>query len=133
MSESANFADVFLQEAEELLTDIEECILNIESDPEDIDAVNRLFRAMHTIKGSGSMFGFDEIADFTHHVETALDLVREGKMKISKDFIDLILISRDQISAMLDQSQGGPSVSHTQNLKIIEHLHALMPRAAKRR
>ncbi len=131
MSDSSNFAEVFLQEAEELLADIEECILNIESDPEDHDAINRLFRAMHTIKGSGSMFGFDDIADFTHHVETALDLVREGKMKISKTFIDLILMSRDQISAMLDQSQGGPSVSHVENLKIIEKFHELMPRSAR--
>ncbi len=104
MSESQNnqFREVFKQEAEELLTDIEECILEIEENPHDKDAVNKLFRAMHTIKGSGSMFGFDDIASFTHHVETCLDEVREGNVPITQDLIDLILASRDQIKAMLD-------------------------------
>ena len=75
MNESSRFIEEYRQEAEELLTSIEEAVLDIEDNPEDQEAVNRLFRAMHTIKGSGAMFGFDDIADFTHHVETVTRFV----------------------------------------------------------
>jgi two-component system chemotaxis sensor kinase CheA len=57
---------------------------------------------MHTIKGSGAMFGFDDIAAFTHQVETAFDQVRSGKLVVSKEMINLTLAARDQIKAMLD-------------------------------
>ena len=62
--------EAYRQEVEELLGDIEKTVLDIEKKPEDKDAINRLFRAMHTIKGSGRMFGFNDVSDFTHHVET---------------------------------------------------------------
>jgi two-component system, chemotaxis family, sensor kinase CheA len=61
---------------------------------------------MHTIKGSGAMFGFDAIAAFTHEVETVFDLVRNGKMVVTKELFDLTLKSRDHISALLDASAG---------------------------
>ncbi len=122
MSEQNQFSEVFRQEAEELLVEIEECILDIENDPNDDDAINRLFRAMHTIKGSGSMFGFDDIANFTHHVETCLDEVRSGNVAINKDLIDLILASRDQIKTMLD---GGAYDLET-NASIIAALEMIM-------
>jgi len=104
MNESNNFADTYRQEAEELLETIEQTVLELEENPDDSEAVNRLFRAMHTIKGSGSMFGFDDIAEFTHHVETVLDKVREHVIPVSRTLIDLILRSRDQISAMVHPS-----------------------------
>jgi two-component system chemotaxis sensor kinase CheA len=58
---------------------------------------------MHTIKGSGAMFGFEDIAAFAHHVETALDRARGGQLAVSRELIDLILASRDQISLMLEE------------------------------
>ncbi len=129
MSDKQNnqFSETFKQEAEELLTDIEECILNIENNPQDKDAINKLFRAMHTIKGSGSMFGFEDIAKFTHHVETCLDKVRDGEVPISKELIDLILASRDQIKAMLD----GDSYDIETNDSIIAALNYLMQNPAQ--
>ena len=122
MTENNQFSEVFKQEAEELLSDIEDCILDIENNPEDRDAINKLFRAMHTIKGSGAMFGFENISSFTHHVETCLDEVREGKVSISKNLIDLILASRDQIKTMLD----GEEYDQSTNDGIIAALHKLM-------
>jgi two-component system chemotaxis sensor kinase CheA len=94
--------DVFLQEAREILTDIENIILDLEESPNDMDVLNRLFRSMHTIKGSGAMYGFDKIADFTHHVETVLDQVRSGKIPVSTRVIDLILLCRDHIQVLVD-------------------------------
>ncbi|MBN1847254.1 MAG: chemotaxis protein CheA [Deltaproteobacteria bacterium] len=126
MSESNRFMDAYRQEAEELLSEIEQAILDIEDDPEDREAVNRLFRCMHTIKGSGSMFGFDAIAEFTHHVETVLDKVRAGLVPVSKRLIDLVLASRDQIMMMLNETEGHQKPDTGTRQKIIESLNAML-------
>ena len=127
MSKSSEYADTYRQEAEELLAVIEEAILEVEENPENDAAINRLFRAMHTIKGSGAMFGFDDIAVFTHHVETVLDRVRENIIPVTKELIDLILAAGDQIKAMLDATGGGPAVDIEQAGKIIAGLESLSP------
>ncbi|MCJ7603211.1 MAG: Hpt domain-containing protein, partial [Desulfobulbaceae bacterium] len=78
------YAASYLEEAGELLAELETSLLDLEEMPDNSDLINRVFRAMHTIKGSGAMFGFDEIAAFTHEVETVFDLVRNGKMAVTK-------------------------------------------------
>ncbi|HIJ78092.1 MAG: chemotaxis protein CheA [Desulfobulbaceae bacterium] len=96
------YVAIFREETAELLDEIESSLLELEKDPSDLMIVGRIFRAMHTIKGSGAMFGFDAIADFTHHFETMLDKVRDGKASVTSDLIDLTLASCDYIHAMLD-------------------------------
>lgn len=96
----------FREEALELLGEVEETLLALEDHPEDSGQVAKLFRAMHTIKGSGAMFGFDEIARFTHEVETALDMVRDGRLPFSRDLASLILVSRDHILRLLGETGG---------------------------
>ena len=68
-----NPAETFLQEADELLGEIEQTTLGLGGGNPVEESVNQLFRAFHTIKGSGAMFGFTEVAGFTHHMETLLD------------------------------------------------------------
>ena len=80
MSQMDQYAAAYREEAGELLVELEATLLELEERPEDAELVGRAFRAMHTIKGSGSMFGFDEIASFTHELETAFDAVRNGKL-----------------------------------------------------
>jgi len=65
----------FLEEAYELIAELENALLELEENPDDMDLIGRVFRAMHTIKGSGAMFGYENIAEFTHELETAFDLV----------------------------------------------------------
>lgn len=91
----------YITEATELLDELEQGLLDLEADPHDQDLINRIFRAMHTIKGSGSMFGFDEIASFTHEVETMMDKVRGGELSLNAELIDQLFKSRDLISDML--------------------------------
>ncbi|MBF0234325.1 MAG: Hpt domain-containing protein, partial [Desulfamplus sp.] len=126
MVEPNKFVEGFRQEAAELLVEIEAALLDIEENPKEHEAVNRLFRAMHTIKGSGAMFGFDDIAKFAHHVETALDKVRGGIVPITRELIDLTLSSRDQIKIMLEASTGGEPVDAEKNMQIISGLKILM-------
>ncbi len=75
MSVSSVDKDTYLLEAGELLADIEAALLDLENDPGDKERLNRIFRAVHTIKGSGSMFGFENVAGFTHHMETVLEKI----------------------------------------------------------
>ena len=79
----------YREEAIELLTELETSLLDLEETPDDKDLISRVFRAMHTIKGSGAMFGFDDIARFTHEAETVFDLVRNGKMEVTKELLSL--------------------------------------------
>lgn len=82
-------AEAFREEAYELLTDLEGSLLELEQSPDDAELIGKVFRVMHTIKGSGSMFGFDDIAEFTHGIETVYDRVRSGQIRVSKDLISL--------------------------------------------
>ncbi len=92
---------VFLVEAAEILEQLEEFLLELEESPENDDLVGGIFRALHTIKGSGAMFGFDQVSAFTHEVETVFDQVRSALTPVTRDLIDLTLSSRDVIKAML--------------------------------
>ncbi|MGE4298682.1 MAG: chemotaxis protein CheW [Desulfovibrionaceae bacterium] len=96
----------FKEEAYELLGELEHALLELEADPEDQSLIDRVFRAMHTIKGSGAMFGFDDIASFTHEVETVFDKVRTGAMAVTKELLDLTLAARDHIAHLLAVAEG---------------------------
>ncbi len=97
--------DAFIQEARELLTEIEEVLLEMEETPDDSDLINRLFRAFHTLKGGGGMFGFDTITEVTHHIETVLDSVRAGDLSITKELISLSLSIHDALKDILSQGE----------------------------
>lgn len=98
--------EAFRGEACELLAELETALLELEENPDDSEMIGRTFRAMHTIKGSGAMFGFTAISEFTHEVETVFDRVRNGIMPVGRALIDATLKSCDLIRAMLDGDQG---------------------------
>ncbi len=129
MNAPNQFAATFLQEAAEQLALIEDIILEIEHNPSDIEAVNRLFRIFHTIKGSGAMFGFDAASSFTHHVETVLDQVRSGSLAISRQLIDLVLASKDQITDLLQNPADADPLSAHCSQSLIAQLQSLLPGA----
>ena len=93
---------VFREEAHELLSELESSLLELEQNPADNELISKIFRAMHTIKGSGAMFGFDQVAAFTHDIETVYDLLRNGRIIANKELIDLTLTSCDQIRRMIE-------------------------------
>ncbi len=123
--------EAFKVEASELLTELETSLLELEEAPDDEDLIGRVFRAMHTIKGSGAMFGFDDVAAFTHDVETVFDEVRNGKITVTKTLIDLTLSARDHIRALIDSAETGESVDEAKAGKITEGLRKLLPSSAE--
>lgn len=100
-------AQAFREEAQDLLAELETALLELEEEPDNHQIVDRVFRAMHTIKGSGAMFGFDDIASFTHDVENVFDKVRNGELAVTRDLLDVTLRSRDHIAQLLACSATG--------------------------
>ncbi len=91
----------FVQEAQDILAELEEGILGLETN-RDQATVDAIFRGLHTVKGSGSMFGYTRLAEFTHHFENAFELVRSGQLDIDKTLIDLSLAARDRMVTFLE-------------------------------
>ena len=106
-SNAEQFKQSFREEAREILTDLEAALLELNADHGNTEIIGRIFRGLHTIKGSGAMFGFDELAAFTHHLESAFDLVRNGRLEASAELIDLTLAALDQIAILLDEGTPG--------------------------
>jgi two-component system chemotaxis sensor kinase CheA len=106
-SKADQFKNAFREEGREVLVDLESALLELNSNSGDKELVGRIFRALHTIKGSGAMFGFEDLATFTHNLETAFDEVRNGRLEISPELIDLTLSALDQIRAMLEEGTSG--------------------------
>jgi two-component system, chemotaxis family, sensor kinase CheA len=103
-------AEVFRQEASELFEALESALLDLGLRPDDKDLVDTAFRALHTIKGSGAMFGFDEVASFTHEFETAFDRVRRGEIKPDQDLISVALAAKDYIRALIEAPESTDSI-----------------------
>lgn len=116
--------EVFREEAAELLTSLESALLELEESPQDEELVAQVFRAMHTIKGSGAMFGFDEVAEFTHEVETVFDLVRKGELPVSGHLVSQSLAARDYIRSLLEEENGDP-VDRAQGRELMQAFRAM--------
>ena len=102
MSENADPSEVFRQEAGELLEQLEQALLDLERSPADSNLVNTAFRALHTIKGSGAMFGFDQVAAFAHEFESAFDRVRRGEAAPDPELIAIALNAKDFIRQQIE-------------------------------
>ena len=122
MSDANGMGDprlAFCEEARDLLIDLESALLELENDPRDAETIGRVFRALHTIKGSGAMFGFDEVASFTHNLESAYDLVRSGELAVTPALISLTLGARDHILHLLESSLGHTPLNPAPGLAIL--------------
>ncbi len=92
----------FIEEANELLEKLENALFMLENHPENDEQINEVFRVMHTLKGSGAMFGFEHLSNFTHELESIFDSVRIGKVEVSKKLLDQTFHSIDFIRQLLN-------------------------------
>lgn len=118
--------EAYREEALELLGDLERSVLELEQRPQDRDLIGQIFRQMHTIKGSGAMFGFDEVAAFTHDVETAYDWLREGRIAVTPELIGLTLRARDHLLGLLQASDGDSGAGAVSGEAILAGFRRLM-------
>jgi two-component system, chemotaxis family, sensor kinase CheA len=119
------YKQAFQEEARDLLTELESALLQLDQNRDDREIVGRAFRALHTIKGSGAMFGFDDIAGFAHSLESAFDRLRDGRLAATAELINLTLAAGDQIKTMLDASAGRGAVDQGRSASILAELSLL--------
>ncbi len=119
--------EIFREEASELLTELEASLLELEETPGNEEQIGRVFRALHTIKGSGAMSGFDEVASFAHELESFFDRVRSGEIKVTSDLVSFTLAGCDHIRAMLREAYGGEPAIPQRASDIIGYLKSLFP------
>ena len=115
-----NHQKAFIEEATELLSELEQTLLDLEVNREDKDLIGKVFRALHTIKGSSGMFGFDEMAHFTHDIENVYDLIRNGELPVTKEIIDLTLAARDQLYIMLGHDKSNFPLNEKRTAEILD-------------
>ncbi|MGA9931803.1 MAG: chemotaxis protein CheA [Terriglobales bacterium] len=119
------YKQAFQEEAREILVELEASLLELNENRGDKELVARAFRALHTIKGSGAMFGFDELAAFTHKLENAFDEVRNGRLSVTSELVDLSLAALDQIKAMLEESAGRGAANRIISAEILAKVQRL--------
>jgi two-component system chemotaxis sensor kinase CheA len=119
--------EAFKDEAQELLAELEAALLELEEVPGDQEHIGRVFRVMHTIKGSGGACEFAEVSAFTHEIENFFDLVRKGKIAVTKEIIDLTLRARDRIKEMFDAYYCGRSIAPGLTEDILAQFKRLIP------
>ena len=101
-SEFMDALPAFISEAGEQIEAIESLLLKIEEAPQDRELLNSLFRCAHTVKGSAGLFGLDRVVQFTHHVESLLDQMREGVIEFNQAIGTLLLECNDHIRFLID-------------------------------
>jgi two-component system, chemotaxis family, sensor kinase CheA len=106
----SQFHQVFFEECFEGLEVMESGLLNLDIGDIDPEVINTIFRGAHSIKGGSGTFGFNEVADFTHVMETLLDEMRDGRRKVTQPAIDVLLGSVDCLRTMLTSIQAEESV-----------------------
>jgi two-component system, chemotaxis family, sensor kinase CheA len=116
----------FREEAYELLAELESSLLELEKKPSDKEQIGRVFRAMHTIKGSGGACEFREIVAFVHELESIYDKIRNGKASATPEIINLTLQARDQIKTMLNAYYLGGSVDEAKAASILASFKDLL-------
>lgn len=121
----------FIAESRELLASMEDCLMLLEQQPDDADAINATFRAIHTIKGSAGLFGLDDIVRFAHVVENVLDRARNGEIQVDDKFTALMLECGDHIGHLVDQisndEQHPAALLKERGAKLFERLGQFSP------
>ncbi|UUR08328.1 chemotaxis protein CheA [Sphingomonas glaciei] len=121
-------AAAFLTEAGELLDGVEQALLDLDHRLDDRDLIDTVFRGLHTLKGSGAMFGFEQLASFTHHCETAFDRVRKQLTPASRDLVAVVLAAQDHMRTLLEDSSDDTVAA---GAAILEQLRGVMDRASE--
>lgn len=122
----SQFYETFFDEADELLADMEQILLNVDIDNPETDQLNAIFRAAHSIKGGAGTFGcFGLLADTTHLLENQLDALRQGELALRKDMIDLFLEAKDVLTEQVDAYRNSQEPDQQAYERICEQLRAL--------
>ncbi|MCW5706640.1 chemotaxis protein CheA [Shinella sp.] len=117
--------EIFFQECEEQLAELESGLLKLNDGDRDPETVNAVFRAVHSIKGGAGAFGLDDLVSFAHVFETTLDCVRSNKLEPTQDVLKVMLKSADVLADLTNAARDGGSVDEGRSRTLIRELEAL--------
>ncbi|RLB66410.1 MAG: chemotaxis protein CheA [Deltaproteobacteria bacterium] len=123
----SSLIETFKDEALELLQELEAALLELEESPQDLAPIDRVFRALHTLKGSGGLAGFESVAGFCHEAETVFELVRSGERQVDQDLVSLTLSAQDHIKGMILAEFGGEPVGEDLTAELVAAFQSLQP------
>ncbi len=119
--------ETFKEEALELIQELEAALLELEESPEDPSQIDRVFRVLHTLKGSGGLAGFDNVAGFCHEAETVFEQVRCGDREVDEQLVSLTLSAQDHLKGMILAEFGADPVDDELTAELVAAFQALMP------
>jgi len=118
--------ETYIQEANELLENLESSLLSLEDNPNDKSNIEQIFRVMHTLKGNSSMFGLTKIAEFVHDLETIYDQIRQGEMQLSKEILNTTLASFDHLNKIIYDSELEDQENKENHFRLIAEIHVFI-------
>lgn len=119
MDDNSKYLELFFEESDEHIQSLNDCVLDLESDPENQEIIDDMFRSAHTLKGMAGTMGYDSLAQLTHKMENVFDLLKKKTIKADSRSIELIFSCLDSISAIVeDLRQGGEGVLDVADLVI---------------
>ena len=119
------FHAIFFEECDEGIETLEAGLLGLDIGKPDSELINKIFRAAHSIKGGAGTFGFNEISDYTHILETILDEMRDGYRLVSRELVDMLLQSVDGLRALIDDAKEGIPVDKKIISDLQQHFNTL--------
>lgn len=123
MDDNSAYRDLFFEESEDNLQQLNDNVLELEKEPDNIDLINEIFRAAHTLKGSSATMGYEVMTKLTHRMEDIFDLFKSGKLKVNGDHISLIFKCLDRLSQLLDDLRDEKDLSEDQIKDLIDELN----------
>jgi len=121
----SQFYQVFFDEADELLAEMEKLLLALDVSAPDSEDLNAIFRAAHSIKGGAATFAFTDITEVTHMLEPLLDRIRKGEMGLTPEHVDAFLVAKDVLTMQMDGHHHGSSVDQAAVDSVCQRLKAL--------
>ncbi len=121
----SQFYETFFDEAMELLAEKERLLLNINVSAPDTEELNAIFRTAHSIKGGAATFGFVDITEMTHVLESLLDRIRKGEITLTADHVDAFLAAKDVLTMLIDGHRHGSAVEHDLVAEVSKRLNLL--------
>ncbi|HBZ06363.1 chemotaxis protein CheA [Massilia haematophila] len=119
----SQFYQVFFDEAEELLAEMERLLLAVDLAAPDAEDLNAIFRTAHSVKGGASTFGITDMSEVTHVLESLLDRIRKGEMALTSQHVDAFLAAKDTLKMQLDGHRNGAAVDQdtVANVRMVLH------------
>ncbi|MFT8836461.1 chemotaxis protein CheW [Liquorilactobacillus satsumensis] len=114
MDDNSVYRDLFFEESDDHLQQLNDNVLELESEPDNMDLVNEIFRSAHTLKGMAATMGYDVMTKLTHKMENMFDFFKSGKLKVNSDYISLIFKCLDRLSQLIEDLRDEKELSNQQ-------------------